>query len=90
MITFNVVKEQDGWAIQVGRRMTTPFRSRDLAVREANCLADAIRSHGECTEVIVAAADPNEPPEGIMDVSSSRLKTLFWGRWLRGRWVGPQ
>ncbi|WP_293681719.1 hypothetical protein [uncultured Phenylobacterium sp.] len=57
MITFNVVKERHGWAIRLGERMTTPFRSRDLAVREANRLANAIRCHGEHTEVNVEPAD---------------------------------
>ena len=57
MLTFNVVKEKHGWAIRVGERMTTHFRSRDLAIREANCLADAISRHGECTEVIVEGAE---------------------------------
>jgi hypothetical protein len=65
MITFNVVKEQHGWAIRMGERMTMPFWSRDLAVREANCLADAIRCHGECTEVIIEGAEPNEPVRGV-------------------------
>jgi hypothetical protein len=41
MITFNVVKEQHGWAIRMDERMITPFWSRDLAIREANCLARA-------------------------------------------------
>ena len=59
MITFNVVKERHGWAIRLGGRMTTPFRSRDLAVREANRLADAIRCHGVHTEVNVEPADRN-------------------------------
>jgi hypothetical protein len=70
MITFNVVKEQHGWAIRMGERMTMPFWSRDLAVREANCLADAIRCHGECTEVIVEGAEPNEPARGISGSNS--------------------
>ena len=61
MITFNVVKEKHGWAIRLGEGMTTPFRSRDLAVREANCLAEAIGCHGEHTEVVVESTDPNEP-----------------------------
>ena len=61
MITFNVVKEKHGWAIRLGEGMTTPFWSRDLAVREANCLADAIGCHGGHTEVVVEATDPNEP-----------------------------
>jgi hypothetical protein len=64
MITFNVVKERHGWAIRMGERMIMPFRSRDLAVREANCLADAIRCHGECTKVIVERAEPSEPARG--------------------------
>jgi len=85
MITFNVVKEQHGWAIRMGGRMTTPFWSRDLAIREANCLADSIRCHGERTEVIVEGANPTEPPKRIKGVSSSRLEAL-----LRGRWGGPE
>lgn len=62
MITFNVVKETHGWAIRMGERMTTPFWSRELAIREAYCLADAIGFHGECTEVIVEGADPAVQP----------------------------
>jgi len=58
MITFNVVKEPHGWAVRMGQRMTTPFWSRDLAIREANCLADALRRHGECAEVIVEGGEP--------------------------------
>jgi hypothetical protein len=72
MITFNVVKEQHGWAIRMDKRMTTPFRSRDLAIREAACLADAIRCHGEYAEVIVEGAKPNEPARRIKGSSSSR------------------
>ena len=60
MITFNVVKEKHGWAIRLGEGMTTPFWSRDLAVREAKCLADAIGCHGEHTEVVVESTDSNE------------------------------
>ena len=45
-------------AERMGERMKTLFWSRDLAIREANCLADAIRCHGECAEVIVEGADP--------------------------------
>jgi len=65
MITFDVVKEEHGWAVRMGKRMTTPFRSREQAIREANCLAGAIRCHGECAEVVVEGADPNEPLEKI-------------------------
>jgi hypothetical protein len=85
MITFDVVKEEHGWAIRMGECMTTPFWSRELAIREANCLADAIRSHGECAEVFVEGADPDEPLKRIKGSNSSRLDAL-----LRGRWAGPQ
>jgi len=76
MITFNVVKERHGWAIRMGERMTAPFRSRTLAIREANRLADAIRRHGECTEVIVEGAEPNEPSRRIRKSSAAQLDRL--------------
>ena len=57
MITFSVVKEQHGWAVRSGTCMMTPFWSRDLAIREANCLADAIRRHGQHTEVVIECAE---------------------------------
>jgi hypothetical protein len=87
MITFNVVKEEHGWAIRMGERMTTPFWSRELAIREANCLADAIRGHGECAEVFVEGTDPDEPLKKIKGSNSSRPDALLRGR---GRWAGSQ
>ncbi len=86
MITFNVVKEQHGWAIRMDERMMTPFWSRDMAIREANHLADAIRCHGECAEVIVESVDPSEPLKKIRGSSSSRPDAAPSG----GRWTGPQ
>jgi hypothetical protein len=82
MITFNVVKEQHGWAIRMDERMMTPFWSRDLAIREANRLAHAIRCHGECTEVLVEGTDPSE---SLKSSSLSRLKA-----YPRGRNASPQ
>jgi len=79
MITFSVIKEQYGWAIRVGEGMKTLFWSRDLAIREANCLADAIRCHGACAEVIVDGADPNEMPKRIKGSSSDRPNALARG-----------
>jgi hypothetical protein len=61
MITFKVVKEQHGWAIRTAEGVTTPFWSRDLAIRQAHCLADAIRCHGECAEVIIEGTDQSDP-----------------------------
>lgn len=71
MITFNVVKEQHGWAIRMEERMITPFWSRDLAIREANCLARAIRCHGECAEVFVEDAVRSEPLTKSTDTRSA-------------------
>ena len=76
MITFNVIREQHGWTIRMGECMMTPFRSRDAAIREANCLAEAIRSHGVGAEVIIEAAEPSEPLADLGDSSSSRLDGL--------------
>jgi len=59
--------------------MTIPFWTRDLAIREAKCLADAIRCHGECTGVIVEDADSNEPPKRIKGVGSSPTASPLTG-----------
>ena len=83
MIVFNVVKEPHGWAIRMGEGMMTPFRSMDLAICEANCLADAIRSHGACAEVVVEGADPNDQPRRAK--GASRLDAVP-----RRRWTGRQ
>jgi hypothetical protein len=56
MIIFNVVKEEYGWAVRMGEGMTTPFRSRAVAIREAGNLAQAIHRHGELAQVIVEGA----------------------------------
>ena len=70
MITFKVVKEQHGWAIRMGEGVTTPFWSRDSAVREAHCLAGAIRCHGERTEVIIEGTDQCDPRKTVKGLSS--------------------
>lgn len=57
MITFTVVREPNGWAVRMGQQMTTPFWSRTLAIREAQCMADAIRRHGQGVEVLVDEDD---------------------------------
>lgn len=85
MITFNVVKERFGWAIRMGERMTTPYWSRNLAISEANALADAIRCHGECAEVIVEGVEPSTPPKTPKELRPSRLDAVP-----RRRWTGPK
>jgi hypothetical protein len=81
MITFNVVKDQHGWIIRMGEGMTTPFRSRELAVREANCLANAIRCHGACAEVIVDGGESNEITRTLIGASSVRLTSTRRSGW---------
>lgn len=79
MIVFVVVKEQHGWAVRMGERMKTLFWSRDSAIREANCLAAAIRCHGEGAEVIVEDAAPDERHKMIQKTRSTRLDTYVQG-----------
>ena len=78
MITFSVVKEQHGWSVRSGACMMTPFWSRDLAIREANCLADAIRRHGQHTEVVIECVEVGDriAPVGLR---STRASTRPWG-----------
>lgn len=57
MIVFSVVKEPFGWAIRAGGCMTSSFRTRECALKEAHCLANAIRSHGQATKVILLEED---------------------------------
>lgn len=81
MFTFKVVQEQNGWTVQMGGHMTAPFRARDMAIREAKRLADAICCYGEITEVTVESADPNEPVKRIKGMSRSLLEGASSGRW---------
>jgi hypothetical protein len=70
MITFKVVKEQHGWAIRMGEGVTTPFWSRDSAIREAHGLAAAIGCHGERTEAIIEGTDQSDPRKMVKGLSS--------------------
>lgn len=79
MIRFNVVKERYGWAIRMGECMTTPFWSRDMAVREANRLADAIGGHGERTEVVIVGVESTECGH-VKDASLGWLDASLPGR----------
>lgn len=76
MITFNVVKEPCGWAIRMGERMTTPFWSRDVAISEANALANAIRCHGVYAEVVVEGVQSGVTTMRPSGSSSSRLAAV--------------
>ena len=85
MIIFSVVKETHGWAVRMGERMTTPFWSRDLAIQEAHCLADAIRSHGEVAKVVVEGAAPNVAQMTANDVRWTQRHARSPGRWAGAR-----
>jgi hypothetical protein len=61
-ISFRVVKEPYGWAVRMGQgMMMTPFRSRILALRHANGVAEALRQRGEPAEVVFEEVYPGEP-----------------------------
>ncbi|HVM99289.1 MAG TPA: DUF2188 domain-containing protein [Caulobacteraceae bacterium] len=77
MHVFKVVKERDGWAVRMGDAMTTPFRSRNQAIEEANCLCEALRRHGEIAQVVVEAHDAGEKPRPLDRAMRLRLGALF-------------
>ena len=85
MVTFAVVKQKYGWAVRAGECMSTPFWSRDLAIREAKGLAESIGRHGECTEVIVEGADREDSSSTTLGSSTSRLNALLERRWVSAR-----
>jgi len=79
MHVFKVVKEPYGWAVRMNEAMSTPFWSRELAVQEANCLCDELRSHGVLAKVIVEGAGPAEtivaPGRMTASLLASRLRS---------------
>ncbi|MFI4974940.1 MAG: hypothetical protein ACHP84_10410 [Caulobacterales bacterium] len=72
MITFNVVKEQNGWAVHLRDCMTAPFRLKASAIKEAERMADDLRRHGECVEVVIGPAGPGETAGGSTVEAGSR------------------
>jgi hypothetical protein len=60
-ITFEVVKEQYGWAIRNDRLMIMPFWRRRDAVEEALRVAEELRRHGAPAEVWVEDAEAQGP-----------------------------
>lgn len=66
MITFRVVKEQYGWSVRMDDCMTTPFRTRELAIREAECLARELHAHGQRAAVLVEEAAAQDVPRACM------------------------
>lgn len=85
MIIFSVVRETHGWSVRMGERMTTPFWSRDLAIQEAHCLADAIRCHGERAKVVVEGPAPNEEQMTANDARWTQRNARSPGRWAGAR-----
>jgi hypothetical protein len=70
MITFKVIKEQHGWAIRTATGITTPFRLKEAAIQEAAFLAESIRCHGQCVEVIIDCEPSNDVHDTQHDVHS--------------------
>ena len=58
MHTFKVVKESYGWAVRLGAGVSTPFRSRAFAIKEADCLCADLCRHGENAQVVIESIDP--------------------------------
>ena len=73
MHTFQVVRESCGWSVRLGDGMTTPFWARDLAIREANSLCDALRSHGQAAEVVIEGMNPVDPL-GVQGLAISGMR----------------
>jgi hypothetical protein len=80
MITFKVVREQYGWTIRTGDCMSTPFWSRDVAIREANGLARGIRRHGEFVRVVVEGDCADGIQERIAHPGEARVDASPQGR----------
>jgi hypothetical protein len=74
LIRLRVVKDDYGWSIRIGEHMTSPFRRREVAIREANRLAADIRGRGGQAEAIVedAAAIEQSGSRAATASSSSR------------------
>jgi hypothetical protein len=77
MHTFKVVKEPHGWAVRLGCAMTTPFRSRTLAIEEARSLCDALRRHGEIAEVVVEIDETEKSLPACGTLVRSGLEALL-------------
>lgn len=60
MHTFKIVRELNGWAIQLGCAMTAPCKSQAAAVEQAERMAHAIRRHGETVAVVMDLADDSD------------------------------
>lgn len=78
MQTFRVVKEQEGWAVRVGRGMSTPFWTQERAIREARQLCASLQTHGVAAEVVIETDDAPDHDEPELR-SAKRLELrLAW------------
>ena len=77
MHTFMVVKEPCGWAVRVGRGMSTPFRSRSVAIQEAHRLCESLHRHGVPAEVVVDEIEFAEPVRQSSGFTADRLRSLL-------------
>jgi len=77
MHTLRVVKEPFGWAVLLGPAMKSPFRTHAQAVREAECLCNELRRHGEPVEIFIESSADAAGPESAESLSSARLAELL-------------
>ena len=80
MQTFRVVKEQNGWAVRLGRGMSTTFRTQALAIREALQLCASLRGHGVAAEVVIEEEGGGPEPDESAARPISRPDARFTGR----------
>jgi|HubBroStandDraft_1064217.scaffolds.fasta_scaffold2045785_2 hypothetical protein len=72
MHTFEVVRQSHGWAVRLGPGMSVPFRTRPMAIREAERLCASLRRHG------VTASVGIEPESPSFKSDQDALPTAAW------------
>ena len=70
MPTFRVVEESHGWVVRLGDGMSAPFRTRMMAICEAQSLCDALRRHGVGADVVVEDEPPGVDVSPLADRSN--------------------
>jgi hypothetical protein len=92
MHTLRVVRETVGWTIELAPGVTSCFRTRVQALREAKCLCDEFHKRGEAAEVVIEDAAPATRPLAGGQGSAVRLDELLRSLRPRGvegkRWWG--
>jgi hypothetical protein len=75
--TLRVVRDPFGWTVCLGAGMTSPFRTRAGAIREAECLCQQLRAHGETAEILIEEAAGTGSPGADDAHAANRLEQLL-------------